>query len=431
MNLGGLSPDKAPPVDAPLGLFYLMPPFLALAGLVLAWQGDQVLLSRWTPAALAVTHFLVLGALAPVMCGALLQISPVLFGTPFPRVRLVARLTSTGLGIGALLIGTGFLAGYPSMLLSGGAVAAAGLVVFLAGSWRALAHGSAATAASLWTVRLSAAALAVTVLFGLMLALSRAGWLTLPGHLGWVDTHVSWGLAGWIGLLLAGVGMEIIPLFYISPPFAVWLKRALPFAVFGLLVLITLLATQVHAVPMLNGAVVALFLVHLLYNAAALYVEQRRQRPRRDANLWLWQGSHLAVFGAFAAWFGGAAQSLVGVLLLAAALAFMIGSLMKIVPFLTWLDLHQRRAAGGHLHVSLPRLGMLLPEKVANGVAFTLGAATIAVLLGPFLPLTARLGGGLLVLCAMLLGLSLARAGRSRSTVIDRFGSPPPISKTG
>ena len=86
MNLGGLSPDKAPPVDAPLGLFYLMPPFLALAGLVVAWQGDQVLLSRWTPAALAVTHFLVLGALAPVMCGALLQISPVLFGTPFPRV---------------------------------------------------------------------------------------------------------------------------------------------------------------------------------------------------------------------------------------------------------------------------------------------------------------------------------------------------------
>ena len=136
------------------------------------------------------------------------------------------------------------------------------------------------------------------------------------------------------------------------------------------------------------------------------------------------------MFGAFAAWFGGAAQSLVGVLLLAAALAFMIGSLMKIVPFLTWLDLHQRRAAGGHLHVSLPRLGMLLPEKVANGVAFTLGAATIAVLLGPFLPLTARLGGGLLVLCAVLLGLSLARAGRARNTVIGRFGPPPSISKT-
>ena len=38
--------------------------------------------SRWAPAALATTHFLVLGALAPVMCGALLQMSPVLLGAP-------------------------------------------------------------------------------------------------------------------------------------------------------------------------------------------------------------------------------------------------------------------------------------------------------------------------------------------------------------
>jgi hypothetical protein len=74
MNLGGLSPDKSPPVEAPLTLFYLLPVFLVLAGITLAWYGDQVLASRWTPAALGVTHFLVLGALAPVMCGALLQI---------------------------------------------------------------------------------------------------------------------------------------------------------------------------------------------------------------------------------------------------------------------------------------------------------------------------------------------------------------------
>ena len=67
MNLGGLSPDKAPPVEAPLTLFYLLPFFLVLAGVLLASQGDQLLASRWTPAALAATHFLVLGALAPVL----------------------------------------------------------------------------------------------------------------------------------------------------------------------------------------------------------------------------------------------------------------------------------------------------------------------------------------------------------------------------
>ena len=122
MNLGGLSADKAPPADAPLVLFYLMPTFLALAGLVLAWQGDQVLLSRWTPAALATTHFLVLGSLAPVMCGALLQISPVLLRTPYRRPRRVARFTAAGLGIGSLLLGVGFLSLKPTLLMAGGTI---------------------------------------------------------------------------------------------------------------------------------------------------------------------------------------------------------------------------------------------------------------------------------------------------------------------
>ena len=33
MNLAGLAPDKSPPIEAPLGLFYLMPVFLGLAKL--------------------------------------------------------------------------------------------------------------------------------------------------------------------------------------------------------------------------------------------------------------------------------------------------------------------------------------------------------------------------------------------------------------
>ena len=429
MNLGGLSPDKAPPVDAPLGLFYLMPPFLALAGLVLAWQGDQVLLSRWTPAALAATHFVVVGALAPVMCGALLQIAPVLFGRPFPHVRLIARLTALGLGAGGLLIGGGFLASHTTMLFAGGLLTALGLLVFLLGSFRALSLRAAIATASLWTVRLSALALAVTVALGLTLVLSRAGWLVLPGHLAWVDIHAGWGLAGWVGLLLAGVGMEIIPLFYISPPFPTWLKRILPPTVFGLLIVISMLGARQDSPAVLHGMMVALFLVHLLYNAVALYVEQRRQRPRRDANLWLWQGCHVAVFCAFVGWLGGAPPSLVGMLLLAGALAFMVGSLMKIVPFLSWLDLQQRRVGGQYLHVSLPRLGSLLPQGAANRIALTLGAAGITAVLGAVLPMFVHLGGGLLVLCAVLLTLSLAKAARVRRAVIRSFQSRPPVSQ--
>ena len=425
MNLGGLSPDKAPPVEAPLTLFYLMPFFLGLAGLALAWQGDQVLASRWAPAALATTHFLVLGALAPVMCGALLQMAPVLLGTPYPRVRLVARLTAAGLGLGGVLIGGGFLFTRPGLLLSGGFVAIAGLLVFLAGSYRALSVASGRRE-TLWAVRLAALALAVTIALGLTLAMVRYGWLELPQHLRWIDMHVAWGLAGWIGLLLAGVGMEIIPLFYITPAFAVRLKRLLPLALSALLLLVFGLPGFAASLSqsLWQGLVAALFVVHLLYNANALYVEQRRQRPRRDANLWLWQFSHLAVFAAFFAWVVDVSNSLVGILLLGGALSFVVGSLMKILPFLTWLDLQQRRVAGGHMQVSLPRLRALLPEGLANAVALTLGAAMIATLCGAMVPYLTIPGGILLMACAALLAYALARAAMIRRRVIAQFALP-------
>jgi len=421
VNLTGLAPDKAPPVEAPLVLFYLMPLFLGLAGLALAWQGEQVLVSRWSPAALAATHFVVLGALAPVMCGALLQIAPVLLGAPYPRVRAIARLTAGSLGIGGLLVGVGFLSMRPGLLLSGGVTVAAGLAVFVAVSFRALA-AAAGRRETRWAVRLALGALAVTIVLGLTLALTRLGWLALAHHLDWVRSHLAWGLAGWVGLLLAGIGMEIIPFFYVAPGFNLPLRRTLPFAVFGVLSLISVFgALPVTSPWVLQGLVLVLFLVHLLYNANALLVQWRRQRPRRDANLWLWQASHVAVFAAFVAWLGDRSPSLTGILLLGGALSFVTGSLMKIVPFLTWLDLQQRRAAARNTAVSLPRLHALLPAGSANAIALTLGAAIVAALAGVFAPLFTHLGGGLLVVCATLLAHALRRSARLRREVIRQL----------
>lgn len=422
MNLGGLAPDRVPPADGPLVLFHLAPPLLGLAGGLLAWQGEQVLASRWTPAALALSHLLVLGVLAPVMCGALLQIAPVLLGAPYPRARLVARLTAAGLGAGSLLLGAGFLSGHPGVLLGGGCTAAAGLAVFLAGSYRAL-RTAAGRPEVLWAARLAALALAVTVALGLLLALSRTGWLPLPQHAPWVDAHAAWGMAGWVGLLLAGVGMQIVPLFYVTPPFPAWMRRFLPFAVFGLL----LAATASGALPTSPALPVAgLFCVYLLHGAVALRVEQRRQRPRRDASLWLWQASHLLAPAAFPAWLGGAGHGAVGTLLLGSALCFVVGSLMKIVPFLGWLDLQQRRISGQRSQVAVPRLRALLPESDANAIAATLGAAVAAVPAGLLAPSLARLGGGLLAACAALLGHALWRIARLRRAVIREIDRPAP-----
>ena len=73
------------------------------------------------------------------------------------------------------------------------------------------------------------------------------------------------------GLLLAGVGMEIIPLFYISPAFAAGLKRVLPFAV----IILLFWWSDCRGSPVVGAGALAVarlraFVVHLMYNANAL-----------------------------------------------------------------------------------------------------------------------------------------------------------------
>ncbi|MCB1801570.1 MAG: hypothetical protein KDI82_07785 [Gammaproteobacteria bacterium] len=422
MNLAGLAADNAPPLEVPFGLFYLMPVFLGLAGTVLAVHGDQVLASRWTPAALAVTHFILLGALAPVMCGAILQIAPVLLGAPYPRVRLVALLTGSGLALGSLCVGAGFLLDLPPLLLAGGVLAGSGLSAFLISSFVALRSAAVARRETLWTVRLAIAALAGVLALGLSLASARLGWVQLLQYPYWVDTHVAWGLAGWVGLLLYGIAMQLIPLFYVTPRFPRWLLGAFPAVILCLLALVPLRGLAPAAAGGLQHWVIGLlFGTYLVYTAAALWIERQRKRPRRDANLWLWQASHAGVLAAIAVWLGGGPTILLGILLLAAAVSFIVGALLKIVPFLSWLDLQQRLVAGRHHAIRLPRLNTLLPDRYANAVALMLLVALLALSLAVLLPAMVHAGGVLFIAFALMLGAALARSVYIRQGVLQQL----------
>ena len=422
MNLGGLATGKAPPADAPLLLFRLMPLFLGLTGLVLLWRGGGMLLSRWDPAVLGATHFIVLGALAPVMCGALLQIAPVLLDVPYAQVRRIARITALTLGSGSLLLGSGLLTSQPPLLLGGGGAIAVGMAVFLVATFRLL-RAATSRPELRGALRLASAALLVTILLGLTLASARAGWITLPQQIRWTNTHMAWGLGGWIGLMLAGAGMEIIPLFYVSPGFPQALRRLLPILVAALLCLIALSAALGPS-PLGNLLPGLLLFAYTLFSLFALYTEHRRTRPTRDASLWLWQGAHLATGGALLCWLMDVPGVQTGILLLGAILCFVTGSLLKIFPFLTWLDLQQERISSKGVHAKLPRLHELLPDAQANAIALTLAAALTSALCAAAWSPLARLSGGLLLVCSLLLAHALERAVRMRRALIARFRDP-------
>jgi hypothetical protein len=415
LNLGGLAADKAPPAGAPLTLFWLLPPFLALAGVLLLVDGHAILASRWDPASLALTHILVLGALTPVMCAAVLQVMPVLLGAPVPRVRTVAGVTAAGLTLGTLALAGGFLFARPWMLQLGAGALFVGLGVFLAAAGLALRR--AANSPATTGVRVALAALAVTVALGVLLVLSRTGWLPLPGHAAWTDLHALWGLAGWLGLLAVAVGMELIPMFYVAPAFRPGLKRWLARTVAAALLLGLLWhaldwPTQIPA--WLPGL---LLFLHLGFHLEALRLEWWRQRIRRDATLALWQVSHLAIAAALLHWVTGAPGLAGAVLVLCAALCFVVGALLKVLPFLSWLGLQRQRSARRDSPVSLPRLRELLPDRQANLVALGLVGASAASTAAVAVPWLSMPAGASLVATAMTLAWAMWRIARLRAGV--------------
>ena len=104
-----LSLEQAPPFSVPLRFFLTAPLFGVLAAALLGWAGPQALASRWTDAALALSHLLALGVLSMVMCGALLQMLPVLVGVRVASPRLLAGACHGLLVTGTLALAAGFL----------------------------------------------------------------------------------------------------------------------------------------------------------------------------------------------------------------------------------------------------------------------------------------------------------------------------------
>jgi hypothetical protein len=104
-----LSFDKAPPFAAPARFFLTAPLFLLAAALLLVFHGPELLASRWSPGLLAATHLVTVGFMLMVMCGALIQILPVVAGANLADSLGTARWLHAGLTSGAIVLAGAFL----------------------------------------------------------------------------------------------------------------------------------------------------------------------------------------------------------------------------------------------------------------------------------------------------------------------------------
>lgn len=412
----GLSYQQGPALGAPMRLFLAAPLFLMLAagaGIVLV---ADWLPGRWSPAALALTHLVTLGYLGSVMQGALLQMLPVVLGSPLPQADWLSRLGLLGLGLGAPLLAAGLLFGEPLWLGAALFALALAWLPFLAGLAVALARALSGGDMD-WPLRLAGVGLLVTVLSGLVLAGGLAGYWPLPDLAATVDLHAGWGLVGWLLVLVVGVAYQVVPMLQLTP--------AYPRPVTRLLAWLLPIGLAVFTLGLLSGrggavGATAAGAGALVFASTTLYLMQRRRRRLADVTLDFWRLGLLALvlavllYGALGALPEAlrtpAELSLGLVFLLGFAASVVNGMLYKIVPFLAWFHLQSQTGARAG---TIPNMREMIPEPAMRG-HFRLHLLAVCLLApAPFLPAwVATLG--LLALAAgahrLWLNLRAARA---------------------
>ncbi|MDP2056548.1 MAG: hypothetical protein Q8K35_02160, partial [Thiobacillus sp.] len=334
----GLSFEQAPPFALPLRFFLTAPLFLlAAAGLIVL--APEALASHWTPQALAVAHALTLGFLTMVMLGALLQMLPVVAGSSLPVPRLVAWFSHVPLTLGTVALMAGFLTVASAAFGIGIALLGGGIAVFLAAASISLARAVASVTVA--GIRLAVVCLGVTLLLGLALALLRAGWWTPPAVETAIAAHVSFGLLGWVLLLVIGVAYLVVPMFQITPPYPPRLSRWLAGTLFALMLLhaAALLFFQAAA-PIVDAGLAGGILAFAL---ATLRLQSRRRRKLPDVTLDYWRLGMASLIACVSVWFAAqfwpawadsdAYPLLLGVLFIGGfAVSVVSGMLYKIVP---------------------------------------------------------------------------------------------------
>lgn len=421
----GLDYAQAPPFSLPLRFFLTAPLFLFIAGGLIAFA-PEALASRWTPAALALTHALTLGFLGLTMLGALTQVLPVVAGSPLPGVRPVARFTHATVSTGTVALFAGFLMAAPLAFASALILLGAGLAVFLAALAASLVR--AARGDTTTGLRLTSLAFLLVAVLGGMLAWPRAGGAHPTNLPLLIDTHLAFGLAGWILLLVVAVALQVVPMFQITPAYPAWLARGLPAFLFALL----LLRSAAQALPAFAGVALdaGIALGVLAFALVTLDLQRRRRRRLADTTLDFWRLAMASLIACVAVWgttrmvpawaAHDAWPQLLGVLFLGGfAVSVVSGMLYKIVPFLAWFHLQsQLQARAG----SIPTMKDMIAEGRTRLHFRVHLAACLLLAFATAWPLLARPAGIALLLSAALQGANLYSAVARFKRHGGRFG---------
>jgi len=236
MFSAGLSFDQAPPISVVLRFFLTVPLFGIAAGMLMIDGHSALLLGVQGPLFVALVHLILLGMAALTMTGALFQMLPVIAGAtvenPLANARIIHLLLSTG----TVFIAAAFWS-ETFVWLGIGALLAASTLLFFAltmlGRLRRVENKTPAVEGMM----LALASLAVAAFGALAMGFEFAGGQFAAVHEALRQIHLHFMLFGWIVGLITAVAFQVIEMFYVTPPYPVWMQRFFLKALLGVLLL--------------------------------------------------------------------------------------------------------------------------------------------------------------------------------------------------
>jgi len=431
MQQAGLSLEQAPPLSVPVRFFLTAPIFGLISALLLIIIGPDALVSRWTPAMLAITHGIVLGFLTSIMFGAMQQMLPVLAGAVFPRPKLSAGILHVLWVLGVLLLLAGFLSGQRALLIGSLGLLGGSVMLFGLLCGYALVNASSRNQ-SVPGMQFAVLSLIITVVLGVVLGLGHSGDLALLRPLG-TNLHLMWGLIGWVALLIASVAWQVVPMFQITKPYPAPLIRWLAPSLFTLLIihsLLSIFALQGHGdkIGWISLQLMIEITCSLLLTAFAVYtllLQKNRLRKIRDRHISYWQLASVCLLLSVACWWlsnlADSAQLKEQVRLLSAVLflagfvmAVVTAMLYKIVAFLVCFHLqgiNTQRTMAGEPGVTLLNMKTVIPEQRAKLQYTIYLLALVSIALATLWPgALSQLAGALWLLHFGVMAINLSRA---------------------
>ena len=341
-NQNGLSLDQAPPISVVFKFFFTGALFGILSGISILFFKTSIF-NTSSVEAITFTHLLTLGVMLSFMFAALFQMLPVIAGITLtsPQKKSNLLLYPFILGLTSLLLAFNLRQHTWLFLLAAGLL---GFAIFttiipMLSKLLTLEHHTPSSKG----MSIALLALGIVILLALYLLSTLSGSIDGLYYTQLKTAHYSFGLFGWIALLIISISFQVIEMFYVTPPYPKSIRSYLPLTLFIILCITTFLGFFYPEVWGISHTLLALLLT--IYALLTLKRLTQKKRPLSDATVWFWRlglsalviSMPFIILGEFTDL--ALVKPLSYIFFTAFALSIVFAMFYKIVPFLTWFHL--------------------------------------------------------------------------------------------